>query len=546
LGTTTFVGRKDELHQLHQLLQPSNASKTAPVAIAAAAGMGGVGKTELAWQYIQQHRDEYAGGIWWLSASFAVSQLVSHAQRMGLPEPGRILATEAELVKWYYDKWVKALPEGVRLLVFDDVAEYKAIKGILPSDGRFRVLLTTRVKLGKPVQRLDLGVLKRAAAFRLLRRLVEDDERIAAEVQAAKELCEWVGWLPLGIELLGRYLANRPTLELATLLERLKEQKLKAKAMAQVPEEMPYGENLQAAFELSWQPLSPQAKQLAGLLSVFALAPIAKDWVVACLPEWEEEEIEEGLEGELVRGSLLSVDLTPQPPSLRGKGELESPSPRRGGVGEGSNRKLPNCHQYLLHALMREFFAAKLETELQEVAEELRHAVARVMVAVARQIPQTVTLGVIAQVEAALPHLEVVAQSLTPLLKDDEDPYWPFTGLVRVAEAQSRWLDAEYWSESCLNMAERRFGANHPDTATSLNNLAGLYTSMGRYSEAEPLYLQTLAIFLQSLGETHPHTQTAWRNFRYLVQQAVQAGRAAELSDHPATQAILNQLIVDS
>jgi Tetratricopeptide repeat len=95
-------------------------------------------------------------------------------------------------------------------------------------------------------------------------------------------------------------------------------------------------------------------------------------------------------------------------------------------------------------------------------------------------------------------------------------------------------------------MAECRFGADHPDTAFSLNNLAGLYDSMGRYSEAEPLYLHTLAICLQSLGETHPHTQTAWRNFRYLVRQAVQAGRAGELSEHPVTQGILSQLIVDS
>jgi hypothetical protein len=76
--------------------------------------------------------------------------------------------------------------------------------------------------------------------------------------------------------------------------------------------------------------------------------------------------------------------------------------------------------------------------------------------------------------------------------------------------------------------------------------LAELYSSMGRYSQAEPLYVRTLAIFLQCLGETHPHTQTAWGNFCHLVQQAVQAGRAAELSDHPATQAILSQLIVDS
>lgn len=76
--------------------------------------------------------------------------------------------------------------------------------------------------------------------------------------------------------------------------------------------------------------------------------------------------------------------------------------------------------------------------------------------------------------------------------------------------------------------------------------LARLYESMGRYSEAEPLYLRTLAILTQCLPENHPHIQTVWGNFCYLVQQAVQNGKAGELSDHPVTQGILSQLIVDS
>ncbi|TYT71705.1 tetratricopeptide repeat protein, partial [Microcystis aeruginosa] len=35
-------------------------------------------------------------------------------------------------------------------------------------------------------------------------------------------------------------------------------------------------------------------------------------------------------------------------------------------------------------------------------------------------------------------------------------------------------------------------GDNHPDVATSLNNLAGLYRSQGKYTEAEPLFLEAL------------------------------------------------------
>jgi hypothetical protein len=65
---------------------------------------------------------------------------------------------------------------------------------------------------------------------------------------------------------------------------------------------------------------------------------------------------------------------------------------------------------------------------------------------------------------------------------------------------------------------------------------------MGRYGEAEPLHLRTLAIFMPVLGEDHPHTQTTWKNFCYLVQQAVPAGRGGELSDHPTTQIVLQTL----
>ncbi|MEH2360782.1 tetratricopeptide repeat protein, partial [Nostoc sp.] len=55
-----------------------------------------------------------------------------------------------------------------------------------------------------------------------------------------------------------------------------------------------------------------------------------------------------------------------------------------------------------------------------------------------------------------------------------------------------------------------------PDVATSLNNLAALYRSQGRYSEAEPLYIQALDICEQRLGVDHPNTITIRNNLAYL------------------------------
>jgi len=50
-----------------------------------------------------------------------------------------------------------------------------------------------------------------------------------------------------------------------------------------------------------------------------------------------------------------------------------------------------------------------------------------------------------------------------------------------------------------LQIAEKNTGANHPDVAISLNNLALLYKSQGQYKLAEPLYKRALAIFEKAL-----------------------------------------------
>ena len=44
--------------------------------------------------------------------------------------------------------------------------------------------------------------------------------------------------------------------------------------------------------------------------------------------------------------------------------------------------------------------------------------------------------------------------------------------------------------------------------AESLNNLAELYYFQGRYSEAEPLYIQALELKRKMLGDEHPDVAT--------------------------------------
>ena len=114
--------------------------------------------------------------------------------------------------------------------------------------------------------------------------------------------------------------------------------------------------------------------------------------------------------------------------------------------------------------------------------------------------------------------------------------------LATLYNLQKRYVEAELLYLQGLHLTRNLLGNQHPHVAISLNNLAGLYYCQERYSEAEPLYLEALAISLPLLGETHSDTQSIQESFVLFLRLVSEAGRAAELSDHPTTQAVLAQI----
>src|SRR5262249_5494753 len=77
--------------------------------------------------------------------------------------------------------------------------------------------------------------------------------------------------------------------------------------------------------------------------------------------------------------------------------------------------------------------------------------------------------------------------------------------------------EAEQLYRRALAIKEKLFGADHPDVALTLNNLAAFYKSQKSYAEAEPLYQRPLAIFEQRLGASHPHVPICLDNYAQLL-----------------------------
>src|SRR5262245_17658928 len=59
---------------------------------------------------------------------------------------------------------------------------------------------------------------------------------------------------------------------------------------------------------------------------------------------------------------------------------------------------------------------------------------------------------------------------------------------------------------------EARFGTDHPNYATALNELALVYRAQGKVAEAEAHYKRALAIRETKLGKDHPDVATSLNN----------------------------------
>jgi hypothetical protein len=60
----------------------------------------------------------------------------------------------------------------------------------------------------------------------------------------------------------------------------------------------------------------------------------------------------------------------------------------------------------------------------------------------------------------------------------------------------------------------RLLGAEHPDTLTSMANLASIYRNQGQWREAERLEVQVLEKRKSLLGDEHPDTLTSMVNLK--------------------------------
>ncbi|BBD66112.1 TPR repeat-containing protein [Nostoc commune NIES-4072] len=323
----------------------------------------------------------------------------------------------------------------------------------------------------------ELDVLKPSAAIKLLKALVVR-ERLQQEPWVARRICKFLEYLPLALELVGRYLDKMPDLSLETLLKRLEKKRVEHESVLNTNSLMSYEYGVAEAFELSWEQLDENAQSFGCLLSLCALADIPLSL------ETRKDNNKQELWQKAI-ADLLELHLLQQ----KSKGI------------------------YCLNPLIRQLFKMKLDKSNE--GDEAKSNFAAMMLEVAKLIPQQPNPEDILNLTPHIPHIIEVATHLSQYV-GDENLITLFTKLSWFYQGQGLYQQAEYWLQQCVELTQNRLSLEHTNVAASLNNLAGFYKSTGRYSEAETLYQQALELSKRLLGDNHLDVATSLNNLAQL------------------------------
>ncbi|PMD26604.1 hypothetical protein NA56DRAFT_654415 [Hyaloscypha hepaticicola] len=101
--------------------------------------------------------------------------------------------------------------------------------------------------------------------------------------------------------------------------------------------------------------------------------------------------------------------------------------------------------------------------------------------------------------------------------KTHPDTLTTMSNLAGVLSRQGKYADAEAMNRQTLEIQEEVRGKTHPSTLTTMGNLALVLDRQGKYTDAEAMNRQTLEIKEEVLGKTHPSTLTTMSNLALVL-----------------------------
>ncbi len=545
----SFVGRADELWRIHytlSVLRDRRGEGAAGAALTGALhGAGGFGKTRLALEYL--HRlgpSDHPGGVFWVNADAEPGNLeeqfhgILRTLRPEVPDLVTFRKSERDSTQEMAEA-LEAVAATERVLyVVDNVPEpgpkeaQRPLRTWCPALGKVSLLATSRAKLDlgvEGVHALPLSPLTPEAAVVLLTEAIPE-RRLGEE--GWQRIAEWVGYLPLALELLNRAL-RAGALEPGELLSRAEgrgpAEELDQQMEALRPHVPPGAlRGITEAFSLSYAKLSEAEQRAARLIAWLAPDPVPMKLFEALGPE---------------------VAVAATRAKLRSR-HFVTP--------------VDDTSEVIMFGVMHRVLADCLRGQTRQRLQELRQVcqgLVDVMPLSACEDPREWPL-----LKACLSHAQNVFDRLLESSKSQgakASSVGPNdAGEIALGFALGRFLSARgLEGQACkvklqtVERAREALGEEHPDTLTAMGNLADTFYAQGKIEGAWELEQRVLEVRRRILGEEHPGTLTAMGNLantlwaqgklegaRELEQRVLEVRRRILGEEHPGTLTAMGNL----
>ncbi len=499
-----FTDREDILAALRDFFQSQQGTRTRTQALY---GLGGMGKTLLAMEYARLHQNEYQAILWLNTASREIlnSDLSSLLDQLGIFVEGGDNEQQrfAALKHWlqHHDRW---------FVILDDLDDFTLVDQLLPQNSKGHALLITHSEATGPfAPAISIPQMSiREAALLLLRRAKKisaqgsQDAAAEADYQLALALAQEVEGYPLALDQAGAYIEETQR-SLASYLDLYRQRKGTLLGMRGrlVNDHLdPVTTTLTLTFEKVAQ-IDPAALQLLHLLA-FLHADAIPDEMLMHAASTLDEPLRSLAADSIALDTALAI--------------LQ----RFSLVHRRADTTTVNIHHIVQTVL--------IESLAKDQQRQLATQVVRL---VTSSFPEAAFENWV-ECERYLPHAQRCDQLILDYQLAFNEAALLLQRLGSYCYKRALYPQAETYLQHTLHLREHLLGAEHPDTAQTINALALIYREQARYAEAESLYQRALDIRQQVFGPDHAETAQSLNNLGNLYTVQADYPRAEQLLLH--------------
>jgi tetratricopeptide (TPR) repeat protein len=558
-----FTGREDLLRSLHEALTSGKSAALTQVIH----GLGGVGKTQTAIEYAYRHQNEY-NLIWWIRSEEPATLAADYA---ALAEPLQLQERDAQDQTSITKAVHRALAQRSGwLLIFDNAESPEQIEPYLSGTGH--VLVTSRnPAFGGVAHPLQVEEMRPNEAVELLlKRAARDQNATTADREAAAELAQELGCLPLALNQAAAYV-DATAADFASYLRLFRTQQ---------KERLKDGRNLgrdERTIDGTWElaikmleKLSPAAAQLMNVCAFLAPDDIPRDILQAgkqYLPEPLSQAVADESHWNDAMQALRRYSLAERSAEVISvhrlvqavvRARLNQAAEKEWAVAAVSvvNDAFPFKEEdlqtwtpsarLLPHALASSAYGEQLQVAVEQRGRLLNNVGLYLRERAEFKAAKEALERSLAAGETAYgPNHSVVATRLSNLglvldgmgdyygarahheraLKIHEatlDPNDPRIAVIAsnlgtVLRSLGDFSGARAHLERALRISEAAFGPDHPQVGTSLNNLGLVLEDSGDLERAQGYFERALKIAEATYGPDHPHVSIRLNNLGLLL-----------------------------